>query len=173
MTRTAEVDGMQLTMPQGWWVWDYDKSAFHSSFQNLAGGSKAMDAVAWEPGGTLWLIELKDYRQHRRTKPSSVYAEVAGKVRATLAALAVARVRAEVPVEKTRAYQAMTCTRIRVVLQLAQATHPHRLFKQAVEPSDADLQLRRAVKQVDASPVCATGSLGAHNQVLPWTTVDL
>jgi hypothetical protein len=173
MTRTAEVDGMQLTMPVGWWVWDYDKSDFHTSFQSFAGGSQAMDAVAWEPNGTLWLIEVKDYRRHKRTKPSSVYAEVAGKVRATLAGLAVARVRAMKPAEKMRAHQAMTCARIRVVLQLAQASNPHRLFPQAVDTSDAHIQLRRATKQVDVSPVCAVGSLGAHNRSLPWTTVDL
>jgi hypothetical protein len=37
MTRTAEVDGMKLTMPVGWWVWDYDKSDFHKSSSKLCG----------------------------------------------------------------------------------------------------------------------------------------
>jgi len=92
MSQSVDVDGMTLTMPAGWWVWKYDDSAFHrNQFQSFAGGSKAVDAVAMATGDVLWLIELKDYRHHPRTKPSSVFAEVALKVRATLAGLAIAR----------------------------------------------------------------------------------
>ena len=39
MSQTADVDGMRLTMPAGWWVWKYDDSDFHQTqFQNFAGG---------------------------------------------------------------------------------------------------------------------------------------
>jgi hypothetical protein len=65
MSRTADVDGLLLTVPKGWWVWKYDDSAFHrNQFQSFAGGSKAMDAVAFSADDTLWLIEVKDYRRH-------------------------------------------------------------------------------------------------------------
>ena len=174
MSRTADVDGMRLTMPAGWWVWKYDDSDFHQTqFQNFAGGVKAMDAIALDPTQTLWLIELKDYRQNRRRKPSSVFAEVADKARDTLAGLAVARVSAKAQRERTLAQQALGSRQIRVALQLAQSARPHRLFPQVVESADADIQLRRAVKQVDAKPVCAVGSLGQHNSVLPWNTVAI
>ena len=173
MSRTADVDGMRLTMPAGWWVWKYDESDFHQNqFQSFA-RVKAMDAVALEQGQTLWLIELKDYRQNKRSKPSSVFDEVAGKVRDTLAGLAAARVRANVRQEKTLAQQAMTCTNVRVVLQLAQSGCPHRLFPQVIDPADGDLKLRKVVKQVDATPICAAGSLGQQNNLLPWNTVDI
>jgi len=174
MSRTADVDGMRLTMPAGWWVWKYDDSDFHQTqFQNFAGGVKAMDAIALDPERTLWLIEVKDYRQNRRRKPSSVFAEVADKARDTLAGLAVARVTAMVQQERSLAQQALGSRQIRVALQLAQSAHPHRLFPQVVESADADIQLRRAVKQVDAKPVCAVGSLGQHNSVFPWNTVAI
>ena len=174
MSLTADVDGMRLTMPAGWWVWKYDESAFHQAqFQSFAGGIKAMDVIALDPAQTLWLIELKDYRQNKRRKPSSVFAEVAGKARDTLAGLAVARVSAKVQQERALAQQALGSRKIRVALQLAQSAKPHRLFPQVVEPADAGLQLRRAVKQVDAAPVCAIGSLGQHNSVLPWNTVAI
>ena len=173
MSLTADVEGMRLTVPAGWWIWKYDDSAFHQTqFQNFAGGSKAVDAVALDPLGTLWLNELKDYRKYPRRKPSSVFDEVASKVRSTLAGLAVARVRADMP-EHSQADQALRCSGVRVVLQLAQVGRPHRLFPQAIDPADADTQLRRRVKHVDRKPICATGSLGAHNQMLPWNTVDL
>ncbi len=169
MSQTVDVDGMSLTMPAGWWVWKYDDSAFYrNQFQGFAGGSKAVDAVAFAPDGALWLIELKDYRHHRRTKPSSVFAEVALKVRATLAGLAVARLRANDLTEKSRAQQTMTSTQIRVALQLAQSAKPSRLFPQVLDPLDAQLQLRRTVGVVDRHPVCILGQ--TPHRRCPWTT---
>ena len=169
MSRTADVDGLTLTMPMGWWVWKYDDSAFHrNQFQSFAGGSKAMDAVALAVDGTLWLIEVKDYRRHRRAKPSSVFAEVAAKARATLAGLAVARVRANDPTEHDLAHQAMGCQHMRVALQLAQPAKPSRLFPQVIDPLDAQMQLRRAVRAVDPHALCAAGAI--NDSRLPWTT---
>ncbi len=169
MSMTAEVDGLLLTMPAGWWVWKYDDSAFHrNQFQSFAGGSKAMDAVALTTDGTLWLIELKDYRRNRRTKPGSVFREVALKVRATLAGLATARTRANDPAERDMARQAMQCQRIRVALQLAQPDMSSRLFPQVVNPLDAQTQLRREVRAVDPHALCQAGAVGGP--MLPWST---
>lgn len=174
MNQSVDVDGVRLTMPAGWWAWKYDESDFHQNrFQSFAGGLKAMDVVAWEPNKTLWLIELKDYRRNKRRKPSSVFDEVAGKVRDTLAGLAVARVSAASLPERTSAQQALACTQIRVVLQLAQSAHPSRLSPQVVNPADAHMQLRRAVKHVDAWPVCAVGAVGKLNTVLPWHSAEI
>lgn len=173
MSRTADVDGFQLTVPNGWWVWKYDESRFHQNqFQSFS-RVKAVDAVALEHGHTLWLIEVKDYRRNKRSKPSSVFDEVASKVRDTLAGLAVARVRAMEQQERVRARQALNCTEIRVVLQLAQSGNPHRLFPQVVDPLDGALKLKKAVKQVDSAPILAAGSVGAQNAALRWTTVQI
>jgi hypothetical protein len=170
--RTAEVDGLLLTMPAGWWVWKYDDSAFHrNQFQSFAKGSKAVDAVALADDGTLWLIEVKDYRRHRRTKPGSVFDETAGKVRSTLAGLAAARVNANDTGERDLAVLAMTCGQIRVALQLIQPSRPSKLFPRVVDPCDAQLQLKRVVRAVDAHPVCAASALGDAR--LPWETVNL
>lgn len=169
MSQRVDVDGMTLTMPAGWWAWKYDDSAFHrNQFQRFAGGSKAVDAVAMAADGALWLIELKDYRHHPRTKPSSVFAEVALKVRATLAGLAIARLRANDLTEKSRAQQAMACTQIRVALQLAQSARPSRLFPQVLDPQDAQLQMKRALAAIDAHPMCIVGTM--HHRRCPWTT---
>lgn len=174
MSQSVDVEGMRLTMPAGWWAWKYDDSDFHQSqFQSFTGGARAVDVVALEPNHTLWLIELKDYRQNRRRKPSSVFDEVAGKVRDTLAGLAVARVRAAKPQERSLASQALNCMEIRVVLQLAQSGKPHRLFPQVVDPLDGRLQLKRAVKQVDSAPILAVGSVSAQNAKLPWNTAQI
>ena len=159
-------------MPEDWWVWKYDDSSFHrNQFQSFAGGSKAVDAVALAGDGTLWLIEVKDYRRHRRSKPSSVFAEVAAKAQATLAGLATARVRANDQAEQQLAHKAMRCSRIRVALQLAQPVSRSRLFPQVVDPADAQIQLRRAVRAVDPHALCAARSIG--NDHFPWSTVAL
>lgn len=174
MSLTADVDGMRLTMPAGWWVWKYDESDFHQNrFQSFSGGVKAVDAVALDQMQTLWLIELKDYRRNKRRKPSSIFAEVASKVRDTLAGLAVARASATISQERRFAQQALDYGQIRVVLQLAQSGRAHRLFPQVVDPVDARMKLRKSVKQVDAQPICATGSLGQQNNMLPWNTVEI
>lgn len=169
MSRTADVDGQRLTMPEGWWVWKYDDSSFHrNQFQGFAGGSKAMDAVALSDNGTLWLIEVKDYRQHRRTKPSSVFAEVADKTRATLAGLAVARVKANELGERDMASLAMACTNLRVALQLAQPHRPSRLFPQVIAPQDGRDKMRRELRAVDAHPLCMVGAV--QIAAAPWQT---
>lgn len=169
MSQTALIDGLRLDMPHGWWVRKYDDSAFHrNQFQNFAGGSKGVDAVALAEDGTLWLIEIKDYRRHRRSKPVSVFAEMASKIRATLAGLATARTRANDQVEKEWAAQAMSCQRIRVALQLAQPVKPSRLFPQVVHPVDAEMQLRREVRAIDPHALCATGAI--DDPRLPWRT---
>jgi hypothetical protein len=164
---SADVDGVRLTVPAGWWIWKYDDSTFHrNQFQSFAGGSKAMDAVSLAQDRTLWLIEVKDYRRNRRSKPGSVFAEVAKKARATLAGLAVARVKANDAGEKNLADEAMQCINIRIALQLAQPTKPSRVFPQVVDPQEASLQLRRELRPIDAHPLCVVGDIA--DQRLPW-----
>lgn len=165
---TVDIDGIRLTVPNGWWIWKYDDSSFHrNQFQSFAGGCKAMDAVAFGDN-VLWLIEIKDYRLHPRSKPSTVFAEVAAKVKGTLAGLAAARVRADDTQERSRAVESMACDCIRIVLQLAQPVHSSRLFPQVIDPQDAEMELRRAVRAVDPHPECIVGDINSPR--LPWTT---
>ena len=55
---------LAFSFPAGWDAIKYDDSAhYRRHFQSFAGGSKAVDFVAF--GGTsdeLWLIQVKDYR---------------------------------------------------------------------------------------------------------------
>jgi len=64
-----------------------DWSLYRNQFQPIAGGCRAVDILCVE-GGVSWLIEIKDYRQYRRTKVIDIAAELASKVRYTLAGLA-------------------------------------------------------------------------------------
>lgn len=168
MNRVADVDGVRLTVPAGWWIWKYDDSAFHrNQFQHFAGGSKALDAIALASNGDLWLIELKNYKRHRRTKTIGVACEVAAKTKATLAGLAIARAKANDLKERALAHHAMGCTTIRVALQLAQPTKPSKLFPRVVDPQEVQMRLRREVRAVDAHPLCVVGDFSDPR--LPWT----
>ena len=74
---------------------EYDKWSFYcKKFQSMAGGSKAVDILCLT-NGVAWLVEIKDYRIHRRTKPIDLWDEVAAKVRDTLSGLAAASANAD------------------------------------------------------------------------------
>ena len=66
--------------------WSFYRNQFNSAF----GGTKAIDFISIDSNHT-WLIEVKDYRYDRRTKPSDLADEVAIKVRDTLAGLVAAQ----------------------------------------------------------------------------------
>ena len=162
------IDGHRLAFPKGWQVLKYDDSGFHrNQFQSFAGGSKAVDAVAVSPDGECWLIEVKDYRRSRRSKPETVFSEVAGKVRATLAGLATARIRANDADERQFCERTMRAATLRIALHLDQPHHPSRLFKHVVDPRTALMQLRREVRAVDPHAVCCGIGVGAAR--LPWS----
>ena len=66
--------------------WSFYRNQFNSAF----GGTKAVDLILVKNDKTV-LIEVKDYRQHRRTKTIELGDEVAQKVRDTLAGLVAAK----------------------------------------------------------------------------------
>lgn len=170
MTQTAQtvdVDGRTFLFPAGWQVLKYDDSSFHrNQFQSFAGGSKAVDAVAISPTGECWLIEVKDYRTSRRSKRETVFFEVADKVRATLAGMATARIRANDADERHFCEQAMRGSTFRVALHLDQPTHASRLFQHVVDPRTALTQLRREMRAVDPHAVCY--GTGVGEKTVPW-----
>ena len=168
MSREEDIDGKRFAFPEGWQVLKYDDCSFHrNQFQSFAGGSKALDAVAVAPDRTVWLIEVKDYSRSRRSKACTVFSEVAAKVRATLAGLAVARVRANDNDERDFAHEAMGASSLRVALHLDQPGQSSRLFKQVIDPKTARTQLRREVRAVDPHAVCC--GHGVERTLMPWT----
>lgn len=164
-----DVDGLRLTPPTTWPVFTkYDEWAFYRRhFQSFAGGKKAVDALGLASDDMLWLIEVKDYRRNRRSKPSRIEHEIAAKVADTLAGLAAARIRASGP-EQQWARRSAHCSGIRVALQLAQPVRPSRLFPQVVDPADMQIKLKRAVRVVDPHPICVVGDVADSR--LPWST---
>jgi len=149
---TIEVDGIAFTFPNNWLFSKYDEWRYYKAYARARSGTKAVDLLAIDPDRTAWLIEVKDYRAHRRTKPTDLSHEVAQKVHDTLAAVLAARTKAADDEEKQIAKKIARATRLRVVLHLEQPAKHSKLFPRAIDPADVKLKLRTLLKPVDAHP---------------------
>lgn len=127
----------------------YDAWSFYrNQFMKTCGGAKAIDFLCMSEGIS-WLIEVKDYRAHARTKPIDLAQEVAEKVRDTLAGLAAAKTNANDLDEKGMAQSALGAQHWRVVLHLEQPAKRSRLHPQTIDPANITLKLRQALKAID------------------------
>lgn len=146
----------QLTFqfPKDWQATKFDGWSFYrNQFQQVCGGAKAIDVLALAPDRCLWVIEVKDYRQQRRTKTIELGEEVACKVRDSLAALVAARINANDEAEKQLADRILAARQIRVVLHLEQPTEHSRLFPRAIDPAQIKQKLKQLLKAIDPHPL--------------------
>jgi hypothetical protein len=127
-----------------------DWSFYRNQFNNAFGSTKAIDFITVDARHT-WLIEVKDYRHNRRTKPSDLSDEVAFKVRDALAGLVSAQGNANNPDER-RLAKAAVRKKLRVVLHLEQHPTGSRLFPRIADPANLVLQLKQRLKAVDPHP---------------------
>lgn len=130
-----------------------------------------MDFLAYNPvERTLWLIELKDYREHRREKDAKIYLweEIAIKARDTLAGLFAAKIDTAHP-EQPYAVRALRATRLRVVFHLEQPRTHSRSFLRVYNPANVQQKLRQILKPIDAHPlVVELNAMGG----LPWQAIS-
>lgn len=145
---------LRLDFPDDWEVQKYDEWTFYRQhFSGSRNGMKAVDVLAWQPESkTAWLVEIKDFRQHPRTKGAEIHREVADKVLDTLAALLPAAVNANLDGEKDLARQVLRAERLRVVLHLEQPGHASKLFPRAFDPADVQQKLSQVLRSVDPHP---------------------
>jgi len=94
------------TFPDHFIIFRPEDSTFYSkhwqSFakQNDGIGNAEIDFVAFDTRDKrIWLVETKDYRQHERSKPSSIGEEFARKCRDTLSLLGAMQVSLQVATE--------------------------------------------------------------------------
>jgi hypothetical protein len=151
----CEVDGLNFFFPENWKVAKYDDWVFYrNQFSRMWNEIKAVDIIVFDVSSTFWLIEVKDYRKNRRTKPTSLPVDVAGKVFDTLAAILPAKVNASNAEEKAMASNiAVNSRKIRVVLHLEQPRQSSKLFPRAISPADVQQKLRQLLRPVDSHPV--------------------
>ena len=158
---------LRFDFPLGWQVSKYDDWSFYrNQFQGVCGRAKAVDILAIEPRVCLWSIEVKDYRQHRRTKAIDLADEVAEKVRDSLSGLVAAHANANDANEKAIACTALDCPRLRVVLHLEQPARHSKLFPRAIDPAKVQQRLKQIVNAIDPHPLVLELS---RVRGVPWT----
>lgn len=159
---TITEGNLSFSFPNAWEASKFDEWRFYKKqFQSVCGGAKAVDVIAVEPNTCLWKIEVKDYRQHRRTKSIDLAEEIATKVRDSMAALMAAQVNANDGDEKRIAGKAVRCPRIRIVLHLEQPSKSSKLFPRAIEPATVQQRLKQLLKAIDPHPlVIETNRMG-------------
>ena len=180
---------LTFTFPDGWDAtqaddWSHYRNQFAKHFDSIrhcckkcqtaiacpsceakiALGAKCIDILAVN-GNVTWLIEIKDYRMHQRTKTINIADEIAVKVRDALAMVLTASKNANDPTEKTVAAKAINSTKFRVVLHLEQRTTPSKLFPRAIDSADVLQRLKQLLKSVDPHPLVS--EIGKM-QGLPW-----
>ena len=149
---TITEDKLSFSFPAEMKATKYDDWSFYRNQFNAAfGGTKATDLIAID-GDTTWLVEIKDYRQHRRTKPIELGDEIAIKMRDTLAGLTAAQCNANEASEKQFARNALKAKKLRVVLHLEQPQKHSRLFPRAIDPVAVLQKMKQKLKAIDAHP---------------------
>lgn len=140
--------------PDDWLVSKYDDWLFYKKEipREWRDGVKAVDLLAIEPGGTVWLIEAREHRSHRRTKVIDLGEEIAHKAFDTVAGLFMARLHAQVPAEKELANKVTAARELRVVLHLEQPAKQSRLRPCAIDPSMVQQKIRRLLRLIDVHP---------------------
>ena len=128
--------------------WSFYRNQFTSAF----GGAKAVDFICLDKD-CAWLIEVKDYRLDRRTKPGELGEEVANKVRDTLAGLVAASCNANDEDERRFAAKVLKKNTLRVVLHIEQPEKHSKLFPRIVNPASLVMKLKQLLKAVDAHPL--------------------
>lgn len=164
---TLEVDNLTFDFPSHWLASKYDDWTYYQKhFRQIVSHTKAVDVLAIDPQNTAWLIEVKDYRRHRRSKKTPLPNEIAQKVKDSLAGMASASFNANVSNEKADAQALFRCYEIRVVLHLEQPNKNTRLFPRVYDPANIQKQLKQLVKSVDPHPKVVERQ---NMQNMPWT----
>ena len=121
---TISEGDLTFQFPSGSHVGKYDDWAFYQNELSKIPGTKAVDFVCVH-GRECWLIEVKDYRFHPRTKPTNI------------------------------AQRALRTRRWRVVLHLEQSQHPSRLRPTPIDPANVRMNLRKVLRGIDPHAVVA------------------
>lgn len=166
MTKIA-VGALTFEFLDGWQASALDTWVFYlRRFRSMFSGIKAVDLVAVDGRTATWLIEVKDYRRHRREKSIALVDEIAKKVFDSLACLPAAAVNANEASERRVARASLATEELRVVLHLEQPRKPSKFFPRAFDPRDVERQLRKTLRPIDPHAlVVETGAM----RNLPWT----
>lgn len=132
----------------------YDSWSFYrNQVQRCFNDAKAVDMIFLDPtSDQVWLIEVKDYRTHRRTKSINIVDEIAQKVKDTLIGLSAASFNATDYDEYKFASSVFRKNKIRVAFHLETTPSSSKLFPKALDHRSIRDALKRKIKLFDPHP---------------------
>lgn len=168
---TKFVEGLiSFDFPNGFVVQKLDTMNFYVKYFQTLQKAKSVDFVAFNPDKQeLWLLEVKDYRNSERTKPSELFDEIAQKILSSLACLMAMRASAKYADDDEREFaaKAIAQTKLRFVLHLEQAQSTDPLFPSVLDPKAVKDLLRR-LRSIDPDAKLATIS---RPKDVPWVAL--
>lgn len=162
---------LRFIFPETWKVtkcdeWAFYRNQFSKVRQEKNNGIKCVDLLAISADKTLWLIEAKDYRHHRRQKTIPPFIELRDKVFDTLAMLPPAACNATGD-ENVVARKAMKAKRLRIVFHYEQPRQHSKLFPIDHELVDMQIKIKKCIKSIDPHPIVM--DINSKPAALPWT----
>lgn len=125
---------------------------YRNKYNSACGSSKAVDFLVLK-NDQIWLIEVKDFRAHTRTKQIDLCDEICLKVRDTMAGIVSANFLAQDQEEKNASRKALTRKKLRVALFLEQPEKPTKLHPKSVDLANLKMKLRQSLKFADPHPI--------------------
>lgn len=171
---TITEGNLEFAFPENWTAWKYDEGDFYREcFNKITNGIKALDIVAIDPEGKVWLIEIKDYRIRNdaaeEVKPSKLSDVVAKKVIDTLAAILPAKLNGN-DKEKVAAGTILATTALIPVLHLEQSAKRQSLTPYAIKPADIQQKLAMKFQRIGLNAL-VTGT--GFSTKVPWTVANV
>lgn len=142
----VRIDSLSFTFPSNWEVFKYDEWDFYKK-QFQKDNIKAIDVLAIDERN-LYLIEVKDYRRHKRRKSEILEDEFQLKVLHTLAALLPAKINA-LDDEKKFAAKALNCKKIFLYFYLEGLVFNSKKFSEGELRMNLQKKLRIKLKSID------------------------
>lgn len=174
MSQSFQEGQLQFEFTDNWLVCRPEVCSYYTRhFQKFCGGCKEMDFLTFDPSNkTLWLIEVKNYQAHPRTKDIDLADEVAIKTRDVLSMLPVAGVRDNAQDQDKKLQlgsfwkQVRSFAQLRVVLHCELPESPSKLFPGVKDSANLQTKLRQKLGCVDKRALFVTSTNKGH---VPWT----
>ncbi len=151
----------------------YDDSSYYKRhFQNKCHTeNKAVDIIAYNKE-FVWLIEIKDFRNHGRSKEQSLCEELSQKIRDTLAGLFGAKFYPSHSYDEKLFFKGiLACQRIYFVLHMEQDHNPSK-SRRIYDPADIKQKLKSTLKAINPRILIINKDVQQSDEI-PWSVQQL
>lgn len=153
---TLHVEELVFEFTEGWLAEKCDDWTFYrDKFERMGNNIKCLDILAISPQKVAYLIEAKDYRRHKREKPSDLIDEMCMKLVGTLAMLLPGKLNSTVVSEKALCSAILNATEMHIVLHMELPPPSRRLDPVNGDSARIKMKMRERFKAICPYPKVA------------------